>query len=245
MIERVLRCAQRADIGEVFVATDSHEIGDVVRRAGGRVVMTRSDHVSGSDRVCEALELVDPQGKSRFVVNLQGDVPTLPPAHLGAVLAPLDDDEVDVATLAAEMKTDYEWESTSVVKVIGRKVTPNRIEARHFTRSLASPIRDSQESSAENEISLISGSIYAFTRPKFLHHIGVYAYKRAALRRFVELPPSQGELRENLEQLRALDNGMRIDVTIVDSVPLGVDTPEDLARVREELNSGPRPGKNA
>jgi 3-deoxy-manno-octulosonate cytidylyltransferase (CMP-KDO synthetase) len=235
MIERVLQCAEEADIGEVWVATDSEEIGSVVRSAGGKVAMTRSDHISGSDRVAEALDKIDPRGSASFVVNLQGDLPTLPPADLRTVLEPLYDDEVQIATLAAEMQTDFEWESPSVVKVVGRRVTTNRIEARQFTRSVAPQIRESQERLAA--AMSFGGSTHALMSPGFLHHIGLYAYKRSALKHFVGLPPSKRELEEKLEQLRALDNDMRIDAMIVDSAPFGVDTPEDLARVRNEFGS--------
>jgi 3-deoxy-manno-octulosonate cytidylyltransferase (CMP-KDO synthetase) len=194
------------------VATDDESIFTAVEKAGGRAVMTRADHPSGSDRIFEALGLADPDGRAKVVVNVQGDLPTLEPGDLAASLRPLTDPAVDIATLAAEIRKPEERTNPNVVKVIGSPVSPKRLRALYFTRATA-PSGD--------------GPLY--------HHIGLYAYRRAALERFVGLPPSPLELREKLEQLRALEAGMRIDVTIVDSVPLGVDTPEDLETARKML----------
>jgi 3-deoxy-manno-octulosonate cytidylyltransferase (CMP-KDO synthetase) len=212
MIVQVLRRAEEAKIGPVVVATDDESIFTAVEKAGGRAVMTRADHPSGSDRIFEALGLADPDGRAKVVVNVQGDLPTLEPGDLAASLRPLTDPAVDIATLAAEIRKPEERTNPNVVKVIGSPVSPKRLRALYFTRATA-PSGD--------------GPLY--------HHIGLYAYRRAALERFVGLPPSPLELREKLEQLRALEAGMRIDVTIVDSVPLGVDTPEDLETARKML----------
>jgi 3-deoxy-manno-octulosonate cytidylyltransferase (CMP-KDO synthetase) len=210
MIVHVLRQAQAAAIGEVVVATDSEPIAASVEKAGGRAVMTRADHVSGSDRIFEALERADPAGRCAIVMNVQGDLPTLAPADIRAALDPLADPAVDIATLAAEIVRPQERTDPNVVKLVGSPLGPRRLRALYFTRAQA-PWGD--------------GPLY--------HHIGLYAYRRAALARFVSLPPSALERREKLEQLRALEAGLRIDAAIVDSVPLGVDTPEDLARARE------------
>ncbi len=212
MIVQVLRRAEAAKLGPVAVATDDEAIATAVEKAGGRAVMTRADHPSGSDRIFEALGLIDPNGRVRIVVNVQGDLPTLAPADLAAALAPLQDPSVDIATLAAEIKKPQEKTNPNVVKVLGTPVSPGRMRALYFTRATA-PSGD--------------GPLY--------HHIGLYAYRRAALERFVKLPPSPLEQRERLEQLRALEAGMRIDVTIVDTAPLGVDTPEDLETARSML----------
>jgi 3-deoxy-manno-octulosonate cytidylyltransferase (CMP-KDO synthetase) len=174
--------------------------------------MTAASHASGSDRIFEALEAVDPQRRASIVLNVQGDLPTLPPSDIAAALGPLADPAVDVATIAAEIHRPQERSDPNVVKVVGTPVAARRLRALYFTRATA-PAGE--------------GPLY--------HHIGLYAFRRAALARFVALPPSPLEERERLEQLRALEAGMRIDVTIVDSVPLGVDTPEDLARAREML----------
>ena len=215
MIVHVMRRAEAANIGPVAVATDSQEIAACVEKAGGRAVMTRSDHASGSDRIYEALEQADPQRRAGIVVNVQGDLPTLSPADLARALEPLADPAVAIGTLTAEIKIEAERTNPNVVKVVGTPVAERRLRALYFTRATA-PAGD--------------GPLY--------HHIGLYAYRRAALERFVNLPPSPLETREKLEQLRALEAGMRIDVMIVDSVPLGVDTPEDLSRARELLASG-------
>ena len=216
MILHVLRRAQAAEIGPVVVATDSADIAAIVDKAGGQAVLTRTDHASGSDRIFEALGKVDSVRRAKIIVNVQGDLPTLSPADIAASLRPLADDAVDIATLAAEIKVAAERDNPNVVKVVGTPVTPTRLRALYFTRATA-PAGD--------------GPLY--------HHIGLYAFRRAALERFVELPPSLLECREKLEQLRALEAGMRIDVTIVDTVPLGVDTPDDLERARAVLTDRP------
>jgi len=211
MIVHVVRRAEAAGIGETVVATDSEAVAAAVEKAGGRAVMTRSDHPSGSDRIYEALEALDPEHRVGIVVNVQGDLPTIDPADIRAVLAPLTDPAVDIATLAAIITEPYECTNPNVVKAIGTPVAPNRLRATGFTRAEATG----------------PGPHY--------HHIGLYAYRRAALEHFVKLPPSPNERRERLEQLRALDAGMRIDVIVVNAVPLGVDTPEELIRARTLL----------
>jgi 3-deoxy-manno-octulosonate cytidylyltransferase (CMP-KDO synthetase) len=212
MIVQVVRRAEAAAIGPVVVATDSEVIAAAVAHHGGRAVMTAVDHASGSDRIFEALATVDPHGAVQTIVNVQGDLPTLAPEAIRAALAPLADAAVDIATLAAEITEPAQRTNPNVVKVVGSEVAPARLRALYFTRATA-PAGD--------------GQLY--------HHIGLYAYRRAALARFVGLPPSPLERREKLEQLRALEAGMRIDVAIVDTVPLGVDTPEDLAEARAML----------
>jgi 3-deoxy-manno-octulosonate cytidylyltransferase (CMP-KDO synthetase) len=224
MIVHVLRRAQAAGVGEVVVATDSEAIAAAVEKAQGRAVMTRADHASGSDRVFEALASADPERSGAIIVNVQGDLPMLHPPDIRAAIAPLADPAVDIATLAAEIVRAEERDNPNVVKVVGSPVAPiarddggpalTRLRALYFTRATA-PAG--------------AGPLY--------HHIGLYAYRRAALERFVALPPSPLERRERLEQLRALEAGMRIDVTIVDSVPLGVDTAEDLERARALMGS--------
>jgi 3-deoxy-manno-octulosonate cytidylyltransferase (CMP-KDO synthetase) len=210
MIVQVWRRAMAANAGPVVVACAEREIADAVEQAGGQAVLTRSDHPSGSDRVHEAAQLLDPERRHDIVVNLQGDLPTLDPAIVAAVLTPLADPAVDIATLAAPMREDWERQSPNAVKIAASFADGARIgRALYFSRSLI-PSGD--------------GPHY--------HHIGIYAFRRAALERFVALPPSPLERRERLEQLRALEAGMRIDVALVDTVPLSVDTLEDLQRAR-------------
>jgi 3-deoxy-manno-octulosonate cytidylyltransferase (CMP-KDO synthetase) len=211
MIVHVLRRAQAAHIGEAVVATDSEAVQTAVEKCGGRAVMTRADHMSGSDRIFEALEALDPEHRFEIVVNVQGDLPTIDPADIRAALKPLADPAVDIATLAAVITDPAERSNPNVVKAIGREVAPGRLHATTFTRADATG----------------PGPHY--------HHIGLYAYRRAALERFVKLPPSANEQREKLEQLRALDAGMRIDIEVVNTMPLGVDTPEELAKARAML----------
>jgi 3-deoxy-manno-octulosonate cytidylyltransferase (CMP-KDO synthetase) len=212
MIVHVLRRAEEARVGPVLVATDSEPVAAAVEKAGGRAAMTRADHASGSDRIAEALAAIDPERAAQIIVNVQGDLPTLAPGDIRAALEPLADRAVDIATLAAEIRIAAERTNPNVVKVVGTPVGPARLRALYFTRATA-PAGE--------------GPLY--------HHIGLYAYRRAALERFVALKPSPLEQREKLEQLRALEAGMRIDVRLVKSVPLGVDTPEDLEAARAIL----------
>jgi 3-deoxy-manno-octulosonate cytidylyltransferase (CMP-KDO synthetase) len=212
MIVHVLRRAQEAGVGPAIVATDSEAIAAAVTKAGGRAALTRADHASGSDRIYEALKQIDAKGSAKIIVNLQGDLPTLSPAAIAAALTPLADRAVDIATIAAEIALPEERNDPNVVKVIGTPVAPGRLRALYFTRA-AAPAGE--------------GPLY--------HHIGLYAFRRTALDKFVKLPPSPLERREKLEQLRALEAGMRIDVALVDAVPLGVDTPADLEKARAVL----------
>jgi len=215
MIVQVWRRAVAAEAGRVIVATDAEEVLDAVKAAGGEAVMTRADHASGSDRIFEAIERIDPDGRADTIVNLQGDLPTLEPHLVATCLAPLEEPSVDIATLAAEIVDPEERTNPNVVKVVGSPLAkPQRLRALYFTRATA-PYGD--------------GPLY--------HHIGIYAYRRGALARFVSLQPSPLEMREKLEQLRALEAGMRIDVSVVDTVPLGVDTPADLERARRLLGA--------
>lgn len=235
MIVHVWRRAMESGVGRVAVATDDAQIKSVVEAAGGIAVMTRADHPSGSDRIFEALSLLDPAGVHDSIVNLQGDLPTLDPALVRAAVAPLADPRVDIATLAAEIVADHERNDPNVVKVVmagGRA-------------SQAEVIRASQV--AADEVAGDKPQYYSalyFTRATaphgpgpLYHHIGIYAYRREVLTRFVAMPPSPLERRERLEQLRALEAGMRIAVVVVDTVPLGVDTPADLERARAILTS--------
>src|SRR3984957_12363123 len=212
MIVHVLRRAEAAKIGRVAVATDTPDIAAAVTAHGGEAVMTRADHPSGSDRIYEALCTLDPRGEADIVINLQGDFPTISPDNIRDVLAPLADPAVDIATLAAEIHTEEESTNPNVVKAIGAPIGARRLRALYFTRATA-PWGDG---------------------PRY-HHIGLYAYRRAALERFVALPPSALERQEKLEQLRALEAGMRIDIAVVDTVPRGVDTPADLETTRRIL----------
>ena len=210
MIVHVWRRACEADVGPVVVATDSLEIADVVEAAGGRAMITADHHLSGTDRVHEVVSRSDTQKKFDVIVNLQGDLPMLEPGLVAACARPLKESDADIATLAAEISDVEEREDPHVVKVVGTPTaSPDILRALYFTRASA-PTGEGP----------------------FYHHIGLYAFRRGALENFVALPPSALEKRERLEQLRALEAGMRIDVGLVDTVPLGVDTPADLQRAR-------------
>jgi 3-deoxy-manno-octulosonate cytidylyltransferase (CMP-KDO synthetase) len=209
MIVQVLHRALEADVGRAVVATDSNEVMEAVKTHGGDAVMTRADHVSGSDRIFEALQTLDPDGNIDKIINVQGDLPTIEPEAIRASLKPLEKPEVDIATLVSEMTREEERNNPNVVKMVGTPLDKQTFQTLYFTRATA-PFGD--------------GPLY--------HHIGLYAWRRQSLQRFVSLPPSTLEKRERLEQLRALEAGMRIDAALVDTVPLGVDTPADLERAR-------------
>ena len=212
MIAHVWQRAMEAEIGPVVVACDDPEIAWVIERAGGKAVMTGSEHASGSDRIWEALHIVDPDGGHDVIINLQGDLPTLDPHLIHHLLLPLDEPAVDIATLAAEISEEAERTAPSVVKPVIAFESERQGRALYFSRATV-PAND--------------GPLY--------HHIGLYAYRREALEQFVNLSPSPLEQREKLEQLRALEAGMRIDIRVVDTVPLGVDTPDDLEKARAAL----------
>lgn len=212
MIVHVARRAREAGVGEVVVATDTAQIAGAVEAAGFRAVLTGDRHQSGSDRIHEALGLVDPAGAVECIVNIQGDLPTIDPAIIARSVEPLGDPAVDIGTLGVEITDDEERTNPNVVKIVGSPLAADRLRALYFSRATA-PWGE--------------GPLY--------HHIGLYSYRRAALDRFVRLAPSTLEKRENLEQLRALEAGMRIDAMIVDTAPLGVDTPDHLDRARRLL----------
>ncbi len=215
MIWHVWQRAMEANLGRVAVACDAEEIAEVIRAAGGEAVLTRADHESGSDRIWEALGTLDPEGRHDVIVNLQGDMPTLDPAIIAQVLAPMHDPAVDIATLAARINREEEITDPAVVKPVIAFSSETQGRALYFSRAT---------------VPANAGDHY--------HHIGLYAYRRKALERFVSLPPSPLEKREKLEQLRALEAGMRIEVCVVETVPLGVDTPEHLERARDLLVKG-------
>ncbi len=215
MIVQVLRRAREADVGPVVVACAEPEIAQAVRAAGGEAVLTRPDHPSGSDRIFEALQVIDGAGRFEVVINLQGDLPTIDPQVIRAALTPLTEPAVDIATLVAPIGSPDERNDPNVVKAVLALAGGTSVgRALYFSRA---PVPWGEG-------------------PTF-HHIGLYAYRRAALARFVALPPGVLERRERLEQLRALENGMRIDAAVVDTVPLGVDTAAELDRARRILEA--------
>jgi 3-deoxy-manno-octulosonate cytidylyltransferase (CMP-KDO synthetase) len=217
MIVHVWRRACEANSGRVAVAAAEPEVIKAVSDAGGEAILTDPDHPSGSDRIFEALTRLDPAGRHQVVVNVQGDLPTLDPKLVRGVVETLVQSGADIATLVTEIVEDGERTNPNVVKAVVA-IQPGRAEGRalYFTRATA-PWGD--------------GPLY--------HHIGIYAYRRAALERFVKMTPSPLEKRERLEQLRALEAGMSIAIRVVDAVPLGVDTPQDLERARQLIGAGP------
>jgi 3-deoxy-manno-octulosonate cytidylyltransferase (CMP-KDO synthetase) len=214
MIVQVWKRAIEADVGPVVVAAGDQAIADAVRDHGGDAVLTDPNLPSGSDRITEALASLDPERRHQRVVNLQGDLPTLDPALVRAALRPLDALGVDIGTLAVATTDAVERDDPNVVKAVIAfdPERPDLGRALYFTRATAPSG---------------PGPVY--------HHIGIYAYRRAALERFATLAPTPLERRERLEQLRALERGMTIGVARVDTVPLGVDTPDQLAEARRIL----------
>ena len=213
MIVQVWRRAKEAEVGRVVVAAAEPAIVAAIEAVGGEAVLTDPDHPSGSDRIHEALLKIDPTGNHDAIVNVQGDLPTIEPELIRAAIVPLSDPVVDIATIGSVIEIDKEKTDPNVVKAVAGIPPDARIgRALYFTRATA-----------------------PFGIGPLYHHIGIYAYRRAALERFVALPTGVLEKREKLEQLRALEAGMRIDLALVDTVPLGVDTPADLARARAML----------
>ena len=207
----VWELAVAANLGLVIVATDSVEIKDTILAAGGECVLTSTNHQSGTDRIYEALVNYDTSNKIDYIINLQGDLPQISQDCLTSVINLLLNDTVEIGTLACVMTAAEEINSPNIVKAIANINTESqRGEAINFTR---------------NPEASLDGT--------YLHHIGLYAYTRAALEKFISLPQSAREKEEKLEQLRALDNQMRIDIGLIDFLPLGVDTPEDLEKMQK------------
>ena len=212
MIVQVAMRAREAGAERIVVAVDDQRVFDAVKNAGFDVTMTRDDHQSGSDRIYEALQKADPAGNAEFVINVQGDLPTIEPDTIRASLRPMENAQTDIATLTVEITDEDEKTNPSIVKIVGSPISEQRLRALYFTRATA-----------------------PYGKGPLYHHIGLYTYRRAALEKFVSLKPSTLELRESLEQLRALEAGMRIDAEIVNSIPLGVDTQAQLDKAREIL----------
>ncbi|AGF74054.1 3-deoxy-manno-octulosonate cytidylyltransferase (CMP-KDO synthetase) [Bartonella australis AUST/NH1] len=212
MIVHVAEQAEKAALGPTIVATDHEKIAEAVTARGHKCIITRLDHQSGTDRIYEALNSVDPERHYNTILNVQGDLPTITPDEIINALRPLENSLTDIATLGAKITEESEKTDQNIVKIIGTPIAKNRLRALYFTRATA-PYG--------------SGPLY--------HHIGLYAYRREALERFVTLKPSSLEQREKLEQLRALEDNMRIDVEIINTIPLGIDTQRDLDKVRKIL----------
>ncbi len=219
MIVHVWRRAVAAGVGPVVVATDDLAIASAVELAGGEAVITRPDHPNGTSRIHEALHIMG--SDADIVVNVQGDIPTVETTTIASALAPLAEREVDLATVCAVIARDDEKTNPNVVKIVG------------------SPANLLEEDAGILRVLYFTRATAPWGEGPLYHHIGLYAWRRAALERYVSLPPSPLELREKLEQLRALENGMRVDAAIVEAVPLGVDTPADLERARAMLSVPP------
>lgn len=213
MIVHVMERGEAAGIGPVVVACDDPRIKAAVEAAGGTAVLTDPALPSGSDRVRAAAEAVDPERRYDVILNLQGDVPLIEREAIRAAFDPLADPAVDIGTIATEILNEALRDDPGAVKAVGTPVSERRLRALYFTRATAPSG---------------PGPLY--------QHIGLYAYRRSALDRFVSLPPSALEKRESLEQLRALEAGMRIDIGLIDSVPMDVNTPQDLQAVRAALS---------
>jgi 3-deoxy-manno-octulosonate cytidylyltransferase (CMP-KDO synthetase) len=213
MIVHVWRRALESKVGQVLVAASEIEIVDAIKAQGGDAIVTTPSLPSGSDRIAEALTLRDPNRRYTFVVNLQGDLPTIDPLSIRRCLAGLVNERVDIATIAALINSDADAANPNIVKAIAPLSADREVAfARDFVREIGPGMP-----------------------PPYWHHIGLYAYRRSVLERFVKLPVSKREAERKLEQMRALDNGMRIAVVRVDALPLGVDTPAELEQARQLL----------
>ena len=212
MIIRVYEQAKNANLGKIIVATDDERILSVVQNYGGEVILTSEQHSSGTDRIYEAITKIDPEGNFDQILNLQGDIPLIESRAIQCCFEPLKDPAVDLATIATEISDNCQRDDPNFVKAIGTQIDRTRYRALYFTRATA-PSGDG---------------------PLFLH-IGLYAYRRATLERFVSLPQSKLEIREKLEQLRAIEDGMRIDFSLIDSKPIDVNTQDDVNELEKLL----------
>ncbi len=220
MIVQVWKRAVEANIGQVLVAAAENEIAQAIRAHGGDAIVTDPALPSGSDRIHQALQLRDAGGRYRFVVNLQGDLPTIDALSVQRCLAGLVNEPADISTIAARIENDADVDNPNIVKAIAPLGTERDGREVAFARDFVRTVDASHT-------------------PPHWHHIGVYAYRRPALDRFVSLPVSAREASRKLEQMRALDNGMKIVVVRVDTVPLGVDTPAELEIARQLLKDHP------
>lgn len=213
MIVHVWKRAIEANVGQVLVACAEMEIAHAIKAHGGDAIVTEPGLASGSDRILAALALRDPERRYRFIVNLQGDLPTVTPLDVQRCLGGLVNEAIDISTIAAPITDAADVVNPNIVKAIA-------------------PLSDEREVAFARDFQRLPGPELG---PRFWHHIGIYAYRRESLERFVKLPQSEREIERRLEQMRALDNGMSIAVVRVDSVPLGVDTPADLEAARQTL----------
>lgn len=216
MIVHVWKRAIEANVGQVLVACAEMEIARAIKAHGGDAIVTEPSLASGSDRILAALALRDPERRYRFIVNLQGDLPTVTPLDVQRCLGGLVNETIDISTIAAPITEEADVVNPNIVKAIA-------------------PLSDEREVAFARDFQRLPGPELG---PRYWHHIGIYAYRRESLERFVKLPQSAREIERRLEQMRALDNGMSIAVVRVDSVPLGVDTPADLEAARQMLKAG-------
>ncbi|VAW03285.1 3-deoxy-manno-octulosonate cytidylyltransferase [hydrothermal vent metagenome] len=213
MIVQVWHRAKQAKIGKVLVAAAEDEIANTVRLAGGDAILTDANLPSGSDRVAQALAMRDVERRYEYIVNLQGDLPTIDPKAIRACLGAFLTHDADIATLVSQIDNEEDIANLNVVKAVT-----------NFSDGASTGLATDFVRNDGNDM-----------QAPYWHHIGIYAYRRAALEKFVQLPVSQREKDRSLEQMRALDNGMKIAVSRVDTVPFGVDTPADLERARATL----------
>ncbi|RZI46134.1 3-deoxy-manno-octulosonate cytidylyltransferase [Candidatus Finniella inopinata] len=209
MVVQVLRRALEADMGPVSVACCGPEIAEVVHQNGGQAILTDPDLPSGTDRMWAAIQTLSPESRPSIVINLQGDLPNISASVLQAVLRPLENPAVDIATIACVIENPQDLSNENVVKIALAKESATRGRGLYFSRATI-----------------------PFGADTHYHHIGVYAYRYKALEKFVSLPASPLEKAERLEQLRALEAGMRIDVELVETIPHTVDTALDLEAAR-------------
>lgn len=219
MIRRVYEQAISANLGEVIIACDGLEIAEEVKNFGGKFIITDPALPSGTDRIYAAFKTINPQSQNDFevVVNLQGDLPNIDPQIVKEAALTAMQEDCDFATVASKITNQSEITNPNVVKIAIAFEKEKLGRALYFSRA-AIPYHQTNQAD-------------------FFHHVGIYAYKKSALKKFVHLPPSALEKRENLEQLRALENNMKILVKIVDSTPLSVDTEEDLDAIRKMISA--------
>jgi 3-deoxy-manno-octulosonate cytidylyltransferase (CMP-KDO synthetase) len=219
MIQHVFERAKGANLGSVIVATPDLEIQETIETLGGQAILTSAKHPTGTDRVFEALQKFDPNGKHDIIINIQGDLPNLDVQNLARILEPFHNPEVDITTLAVPIRRQEDASNPNIVKIALEPYSKHLARALYFSRATIPGLKPLSDFDAQ-----------------YYYHVGIYAYQRKALEKFVKLPESHLERTEGLEQLRALAAGLRIDVAFLDDVPISVDTPEDLVRARRHFD---------
>ena len=212
MIAHVYKRAKEANIAKVIVAAGNVEIKEVIENIGGEAILTNPDHASGSDRIYEALNMYDKESKFDIIVNLQGDLPNIHKDALSKIISLLESNDADISTLGVKISSEEEFLNKNIVKAYVKNISESNY-VDDFDRR------------------------FDIGKEEFLyHHVGIYGYKRKALETFIGFDQSESEIERKLEQMRAIENGMKIVLGLIDELPISVDTQEDLEIARRSMD---------